>query len=523
MKTYFEYADWPIERSEMVAISDLLLERSPELFTLVCKSDDFSSRCLVNLSSRLLQDIMSFVIAAALKQRSKKNSSRDSTFNPPIFRKVIEGKGSIQDLATIKMLHNGLKDVSTSRKFGRILKELVVRDNLMRRPLAMTDLNRDIVSVSYQPLILKASSSIQQRVNLIPPHAWFPAVEKSTVEQISKNEDFNKINAVITALAVECMQSLLLDVQKNETNALRQYAQEALSLVGGYVLQLDSQSRKLPNCLWSGSSGIIWIRLLQDAVLRKGGQVTGFDHAEGADIDESCKFGFVELQTVSKFMTFNSYTAKHFQKAASLYNFTGLIPEIELLPFNDNKFTSTRIQKFKTSKVDTILFLPPFISESDYGLYPPLGPVQGMEIILKVLSFTAELGINVIMKPHPEMKFPLRKFVFEMPHINMVSSGKSEDYFDDVDALLLDHPMQTTMGVALQTNLPIALIDTGQIYLSKKLCTAMSKRIGYVKLLEDGAGGWHFEKDQIKSALDAALLAAADTSFTHEFMQEYQG
>mgnify|MGYP001369376096 CR=1 FL=1 len=523
MTPHFEYADWPIERSEMVAISDLLLERAPALFSSVYKSDEFSSRCLVNLSCRLLQDILAFVVAIALKQRSIENGSRDSIFSSPIFSRVIDGKGSIWDLATIKMLQTGLKDVSASRKFGRILKELVIQDNLMRRPLAMTDLNRDIVSVSYQPLILKASTLIQERVNLVPPHGWFPAVEKSTVETISKNEDFNRIKSAIATLAVECMQSLMLDVQKNEINVLKQFTQEALSFVGSYVLQLDSQSGKLPNYLWSGSSGIIWIRLLQDAVLRKGGQVTGFDHAEGADIDESCKFGFVELQTVSKFITFNRYTANHFRKAANLYNFTGLTPEIKFLAFNDIKVTKASIQNRKISRVQTILFLPPFISETDFGLYPALGPVQGMKFISKVLSFTAELGIDVIMKPHPEMKFPLKNFALEMPHVNLVYAGKSEDYLDGADALLLDYPMQTTMGAALQTNLPIALIDTGQICLSEKLCAAMSKRIGYAKLLEDGDGGWHFEKDHIRSTLDAALLVAADTSFAHEFMQEHQG
>ena len=82
------------------------------------------------------------------------------------------------------------------------------------------------------------------------------------------------------------------------------------------------------------------------------------------------------------------------------------------------------------------------------------------------------------MKPHPEMKFPLKKFVAEMPHVNFVSEGKSEDYLDSVDALLLDYPMQTTMGWHCKL-IPIALIDTGQIHLSEKLCSAMSKRIGY--------------------------------------------
>ena len=98
--------------------------------------------------------------------------------------------------------------------------------------------------------------------------------------------------------------------------------------------------------------------MLQDAVLRNGGS-DGFDHAEGADIDESCKYGFVELQTVNKFIYFGRFTAKNFRRAAKAIEFpyTGLKPEIESFSNDLAKSNTIKIAKNNNPKVSTMLFL----------------------------------------------------------------------------------------------------------------------------------------------------------------------
>ena len=158
---------------------------------------------------------------------------------------------------------------------------------------------------------------------------------------------------------------------------LKQYLEEAFALVGSYILMLEGSSRPLPRRLWAGSSGIIWIRMLEEAVLRLSGNVTGFDHAEGADFDEGCKFGFTELQTVNKFITFNRYTAGNFRRAAEKYNFTGIMPEIEFLQSSDTQI-NTVASRFKSNREIASSSCFAFTGGSDFGLYPALGPVQGI-------------------------------------------------------------------------------------------------------------------------------------------------
>ena len=122
MTSRLKYENWPIERSELLSISDFLFRSSAQIIFQRHRGDNFSSRCLVNLSGRLLQDLLSFVVSVALKQRSGDAIFFTDGLNATPFMEAMYGTGSIEGVATIKMLQSGLKDVSGSRKIARLLK-----------------------------------------------------------------------------------------------------------------------------------------------------------------------------------------------------------------------------------------------------------------------------------------------------------------------------------------------------------------------------------------------------------------
>ena len=402
-----------------------------------------------------------------------------------------------------------------------MLKELVVRDGFLRRPMTMIDIEDDIVSVSSQPLIMDKLAGENRRVNLEPINGWFPRIDTSKIEDIRRREDFSALTETIVDFTSVCANRMGIALQKSEIDVLIRYLHEALSLVGANILQLEQRSWPIPRRLWSGSSGIIWIRMLQEAVLRSGGQVTGYDHAEGADFDEECKFAFVELQTVNKFVTFNRYAASNFHRSAQKFNFTGVEPKIE---FTQKNFEAHRDKRplQRDRDIQSVLFLPPYIT-TNFGLYPAVGPVQGINFVRKLLSYAAELDIRVLMKPHPEMTFRLTDFISIPSNVEIIETGHSEDYLGEVDALLIDYPLQTTLGVALNSDLPVAILDTGQIRISDPLREAMCRRLGYEKVLEDGAGDWIFAFEQLQRAIKFAQANAADTTFMQDFMNQDHG
>ena len=333
MKSALEFAEWPIERSELVDFVDVLLEHAPATFAETCQSDTLAGRCLVNLSCRLLQDILGFLgceAGTAIKQpcqtyRYGKCTRIFTKYHGIWFARKFD-YDQITALQPQPSVH--------FKKLARIFKERIVRDGFLRRPMTMIDITEDIVSVSSQPLIIQALARTNRSVNLEPVHGWFPRIAHAKVGDIRRREDFSGVIELIIDFTFICASRMDVALQRAEIDVLIRYLSEAMALVGAYTLQLEQRSRPIPFRLWSGSSGIIWIRMLQEAVLRRGGHVTGYDHAEGADFDEGCKFGFVELQTVNTFVTFNQYIAGNFQRAAHKFNFTGLEPEVEFYQKN---------------------------------------------------------------------------------------------------------------------------------------------------------------------------------------------
>ena len=88
-----------------------------------------------------------------------------------------------------------------------------------------------------------------------------------------------------------------------------------------------------------------------------------------------------------------------------------------------------------------------------------------------------------------------------------------------MDVLFLDYPCEQQWGPRkFYKQIPIALIDTGQMNFTEELRAAISQRVGYIKILEDGAGDWNFDQDHFKLALDR-LIVAANTSYLDEFMK----
>ena len=242
-----------------------------------------------------------------------------------------------------------------------------------------------IVSVSSQPLIIQALARTNRMSILSPFTVGSSNVAHAKAGDIRRREDFSGVIELIIDFTFICASRMDVALQWAEIDVLIRYLSEAMALVGAYTLQLEQRSRPIPFRLWSGppaSSGSGCYKKL----CLGGGHVTGYDHAEGADFDEGCKFGFVELQTVNTFVTFNQYIAGNFQRAAHKFNFTGLEPEVGVLPENSmvgqvKKAPPRTVRRFRRS-----YFCHLYISTTSFSLYPVLAPVQGINFVRRLIS-----------------------------------------------------------------------------------------------------------------------------------------
>ena len=101
--------------SELVDVVDALLDHSWPLAE-TCQSDTFVGRCLLNLSCRLLQDILGFLVAVKLSQQSTNPEHLIATEGPHNFVSIMSS-GSLENLSTIKFLRSGLNKCRPQKKW----------------------------------------------------------------------------------------------------------------------------------------------------------------------------------------------------------------------------------------------------------------------------------------------------------------------------------------------------------------------------------------------------------------------
>ena len=101
-----------------------------------------------------------------------------------------------------------------------------------------------------------------------------------------------------------------------------------MSYICSSIRQLERNAYLLPNNLWTSSAGILWNRLLSVEVRKRGGTVTVFDHAHGANLGLKSFTPFIELQDVDTFVTFSSVHVEYIGASATDLVYSGCVPII---------------------------------------------------------------------------------------------------------------------------------------------------------------------------------------------------
>ena len=128
----------------------------------------------------------------------------------------------------------------------------------------------------HQPLIIRALARLTGGSTL----NQFTVVPKFLDKVHEEGAGLQWSDPLIIDFTAVCASRMGISLQKAEIDILVEYLHESAALVGSYILQLEKRSRSIPLRLWSGSSGIIWIRMLQDAVLSVAAMLPVGDHAE---------------------------------------------------------------------------------------------------------------------------------------------------------------------------------------------------------------------------------------------------
>lgn len=244
------------------------------------------------------------------------------------WRAAIEGI-TPPDTMLIRVLKNGAPRPAAWRRWLRPARSFVERDGFARRPIELVDFERDIVCVTVCPLTSRRVRETRERVVICPLNEWFYPPDPSDPSAAARRGASAPLrDHLVDRLAAGFAER---DARLSETVLayLRQWFDETTGWVRYYRNRVLRRPERIPRRLWRGTNGIIWSRILAGLVQARGGEVTGHDHAFGANYAENTVIPFAELQAVDTFVTFTRAHAELYERTGPSLLVDGKMPRIQ--------------------------------------------------------------------------------------------------------------------------------------------------------------------------------------------------
>ena len=407
------------------------------------------------------------------------------------------------------------------RRGGRSLKAHALPRRLMLRRwarsatwtgwlrLPLTMLLPQAVAVSHNPLLCQVARRSGLRIGFAHGEALFQAARTTRPHPAVSDAGHGAVEAITRAI----LDTLALspDVRDRLVGLVEDqcgwFAQEAARDLA--VLR----DAPLPERLWAGTGGYWPIRAISVEVLRRGGEVTRFDHGGGAGLNRyRSNWALSDLSVSSRFYVATDALASRVTAsgATELVAPTGGTavsggygdPHIAAVPM--------RRAARRAGSRRSVLYGPgPLLGFRQ--LVPALLPDPvALDWQLRLVAQLKTLPIDLICRPHPEGLLRNRRH----PVAALIEPAKEafEALVARTDVFVFDYVQSTTFYLALCTNRPIVLIDMGAAPYAGDVANAIATRCRVVRA--------DYGEDNLPrldgAALEAAVCegpAVADASF----------
>ena len=312
---------WPITRGELVEKIRSLITTSVKFFK---NSDTSNNKVFKNLeisNQYFLRKVLSIYNSKICFQRLEMSGGlpENSAIINELLRKTLE----TEDEYLIPFKYGFRKEVTRRafiiEKLRNYLATLKRKDGFTRKNIEKIDINNEIVCTGVSPLSSRYLKSINRSGYQVRISEFFPKDKKIDLDQfLNHSSQYHSQEAFVeykkAILSWLESQEVVLTAQETESCFL--WLSNFLAYVDYYRVMLDNNLKYIPKILWTSSAGIVWNKLLAVKVLEQGGEVTVFDHAQGANFSLNTYTPFVEFQDTTYFVTFSSAFIKYLTKAA---------------------------------------------------------------------------------------------------------------------------------------------------------------------------------------------------------------
>ena len=528
---------WPLTREEVVAMRDALL--SPLVVAARGRTDTHAevAELLSIVIGHFVAETMALYQAHALSRRLGELGYQPIPSVQSRLLPALAGRNQPQPAPLIGSLMAGPPRAErwtwvplSVRRMWRLVR-FYEWNGLSLQGLRPIDPMRDIVAIQASPLISCHARAVPDIVKYRSLGDWFGPLDKqsergTTPAAISTTAIDAAIEAVKAGFAAgnEELPDYLADY-------LRAWLVKVTGLVRCYLNALLQQPEQLPRCLWTGTGGNIWARILRHAIRRIGGRVTGHDHGTGAGLLQSTALtGIIAFESCDVFVTFTESRVSALREGLHKdLLIPSQAPDIISVPTCKRTGLPTKYQNLlqfsskshsRTLKDRRLMYISTlYDGERMHGI-PPLPDLVAVDWQARLLDRLSKWGYEILHKPHPEgASRPPAGFAKQFG-VKMLTQP-FEQVMSLADVFLFDFPLSTTFGVALISETPMVLIDFGLVDWVPEAYDKLKRRCRIVRGWFDEANRAQVDWNELRVAIEESgdLM---DSSFLETYLKYWE-
>jgi hypothetical protein len=492
---------WPIRQSELVdSIKEIAKTFVSVLREPLTQGVD-DARILACVSSPIYKDTLT-VFAAHLLAAKFSQDGRVPTLptnNASEWRNAFLGE-PLENFKLLSLFERGVARPPTWRRILRPLADVLRPDIYVRRPIEFADMQSDTIAVTLCPLSRRRAAESNTRLTYTPLYEWFYPPMADELRADPRIPISAALRDELVSALEETLRRLGVGQTQKIAESLRMLIDGATAWARFYLRRIERSPRNLPHRLWKGSSGVIWSRILADAVRAAGGTVVGHDHAGGANFYENTLMPFTELQGNSVFVTFTAAYADLYRRMGPDLLIEPKMPQIEYA-------NPATVPRHVTPRPDgqprSIIYVTPYLANGSMSTVPQMMAPMAYDWQARLFTMLQGMNLEVTQKPHPLSPVPPSP-IFENEFGIRTAHERYENIMHNYDVQLFDYTAQTSFGSALCSDLPVVLVDFGTTRYQPDMRAKLARRCAIVKGRFDDDNRAHVDPTDLRIAVNRA-------------------
>ena len=422
------------------------------------------------------------------------------------------GRGQTFDSAVAVRLQSKDFKPSLIRTWGRFARACLRGDDVSRKPPLLIDRQSDILCFAAEPWHRRLASEQGKCLVLSHPENWFAGFAAKR-ESSSRNLDQNLIGQV-TDICANAIRDEGLRIPDHVRASLNANVAATVQTAAAMRASLEAKRRYLPREFWATSMGPAYNRVLARVVQKEGGSVTAFDHGTGCGWMNMPELVAFEWDFCDRFITFSETHAEAIRNMAAQggrykVNARECVVSASRFPLYDVSIAGKGGHPRGGREKLSVWYVPTHYTQEQFYV-PPVPPdVVELDFQVRLLCDLADLGHEVVVKPHPGCKVGLPPGLIDCCGAR-IDKRPFEEIVAEPDVVVFDYPQSTALRSAVIAGIPMVVLDPGRTPFLPDAMSLLQRRAAVVPIERDAENRRHVAKAALSAAVAEAPQRMSD-------------